>query len=59
MGDKLTAITAAQAIATALVAHASSGVGQRVDVAMLDTALFFLWPDNMGSYSFAGNDVPF
>jgi len=22
-------------------------------------ALFFLWPDNMGNYTFVGDDVPF
>lgn len=59
MCDKLTAMTASQAISTALVARERSGVGQRVDVAMLDAALFFLWSDNMLNYTFVGDDVPF
>lgn len=59
MCDKLTAMTASQAIASALVAQARSGVGQRVDIAMLEAALFFLWPDNMANYTFVGDDVPF
>ena len=56
--DKITSMTAAQAIASALVARERSGVGQRVDVAMLDAALFFLWPDNMLNYTFVGDEEP-
>ena len=57
--DKLTSLVASQSISSALVARARSGVGQRVDVAMLDAALFFLWPDNMLNYTFVGDDVPY
>ena len=56
--DKITSMTAAQAIASALVARERSGVGQRVDVSMLDAALFFLWPDNMLNYTFVGDETP-
>ena len=56
--DKITSMTAAQAIASALVARERTGVGQRVDVAMLDAALFFLWPDNMLNYTFVGDEEP-
>ena len=56
--DKITSMTAAQAIASALVARERTGVGQRVDVAMLDAALFFLWPDNMLNYTFVGDEQP-
>ena len=56
--DKLTSMTAAQAISSALVARERSGVGQRIDIAMLEAALFFTWPDNMLNYTFAGDDVP-
>jgi crotonobetainyl-CoA:carnitine CoA-transferase CaiB-like acyl-CoA transferase len=56
--DKLTAMAAAQSISSALFARERTGVGQRVDVAMLDAALFFLWPDNMLNYTFVGDDVP-
>lgn len=58
MCDKLTSMTAAQAISAALVARERTGVGQRIDVAMLEAALFFTWPDNMLNYSFVGDDVP-
>ena len=56
--DKITSMTAAQAIASALVARERTGIGQRVDIAMLDAALFFLWPDNMLNYTFAGEEKP-
>ena len=56
--DKITSMTAAQAIASALVARERTGIGQRVDIAMLDAALFFLWPDNMLNYTFAGEEQP-
>ena len=56
--DKITSMTAAQAIAAALVARERGGVGQRVDVSMLDSALFFLWPDNMLNYTFVGDERP-
>ena len=56
--DKITSMTAAQAIASALVARERTGVGQRVDVSMLDAALFFLWPDNMLNYTFVGDEMP-
>ena len=56
--DKITSMTAAQAIASALVARERTGAGQRLDIAMLDAALFFLWPDNMLPYTFAGDEQP-
>ena len=56
--DKITSMTAAQAIASALVARERSGIGQRLDIAMLDAALFFLWPDNMLPYTFVGDEKP-
>ena len=56
--DKITSMTAAQAIASALVARERTGTGQRLDIAMLDAALFFLWPDNMLPYTFAGDEKP-
>ena len=56
--DKITSMTAAQAIASALVAKERTGKGQRVDISMLDSALFFLWPDNMLNYSLIGDETP-
>ena len=56
--DKITSMTAAQAITSALLARERTGIGQRVDIAMLDAALFFLWPDNMLNYTFVGDEKP-
>lgn len=59
MCDKLTSMTAAQAISAALFARERHGIGQRIDIAMLEAALFFTWPDNMLNHTFVGDDVPF
>jgi len=45
--DKATALTAAQAVTAALVARGRTGLGQHVEVAMLDAAIAFFWPDGM------------
>lgn len=47
IADKTTALTAAQAITAALFARERSKVGQRIDIAMLDAAISFAWPDGM------------
>jgi crotonobetainyl-CoA:carnitine CoA-transferase CaiB-like acyl-CoA transferase len=45
--DKTTAYTAAQAITAALYARAAGRAGgQHVELAMLDTAIAFMWPDS-------------
>lgn len=56
--DKITAITAAQNICSALYAREQTGRGQRVAVSMLDASLFFMWPDSMSQFTFVGDDVP-
>ena len=57
MCDKITSMTAAQSIAAALFARERTGVGQRVDISMLDSALFFMWPDSMLGYTFPGDET--
>ncbi len=56
--DKLTAITAAQNISSALYAREQTGRGQQVQVSMLDSALFFMWPDSMANFTFVGEEEP-
>jgi crotonobetainyl-CoA:carnitine CoA-transferase CaiB-like acyl-CoA transferase len=51
--DKLTAITASQAITAALLARERSGQGQHVRLSMLEAVLAFLWSSDMGSQTFA------
>lgn len=55
--DKLTAVTAAQAITAALFARERSGQGQHVRLAMLDATVAFLWPEGMTGYTFIGKEV--
>ena len=58
MCDKLTSINAAQNICSALYAREKTGRGQRVEVSMLDSSLFFLWPDGMANFTFVGDERP-
>jgi crotonobetainyl-CoA:carnitine CoA-transferase CaiB-like acyl-CoA transferase len=57
--DKVTALTAAQAITAALFHRERSGVGQKVEVAMLDAALAFNWPEGMYNHAFVEPADPF
>ena len=50
--DKLTALTAAQAISAALFARERSGKGTTLDVSMLDAAIAFQWCDAMNNLTF-------
>lgn len=55
--DKVTALTAAQAMTAALLARERTGEGQHVRLAMLDAVVAFLWPEAMARYTFIGPDV--
>lgn len=55
--DKLSAVTAAQAVTAALVARGRTGQGQHVRLSMLDSVLAFLWASDMGAYTFADRPV--
>ena len=55
--DKLTAVTAAQAIAAALVGRLKTGRGQHVRLSMLDAVLAFLWASDMGAQTYVGEKV--
>jgi crotonobetainyl-CoA:carnitine CoA-transferase CaiB-like acyl-CoA transferase len=55
--DKMTAITASQAITAALLARARTGEGQHVRLSMLDAVVAFLWGSDMGAQTFV--DPPF
>ncbi len=54
--DKLTAITASQAITAALLARERTGQGQHVRLSMLEAVLAFLWPSDMGDQTFVGDE---
>ncbi|WP_166263468.1 CaiB/BaiF CoA transferase family protein [Marinobacter caseinilyticus] len=56
--DKLTGVTAAQAITAALFARERNGAGQHVRLSMLDTVVAFLWGSDMGSQTFVQGELP-
>jgi crotonobetainyl-CoA:carnitine CoA-transferase CaiB-like acyl-CoA transferase len=58
LADKLTAVTAAQAITAALAARERGGEGQHVRVSMLDAMMAFLWSSDMASQTFVGHELP-
>ena len=55
--DKVTALTAAQAITAALLERASTGQGKYLSISMLDSALYYTWPDIMWSRTLLAEDV--
>ena len=55
--DKVTAVTAAQAITAALLARVKSGEGQHVRLSMLDAVVAFLWSSDMGGQTFVDKPV--
>jgi len=59
IGDKSTALTAAQAVTAALLARERGRArGQHLEVPMLDSLLYFLWPDNFNGETFTGDVTP-
>ncbi|MEQ9519611.1 MAG: CoA transferase [Parvibaculum sp.] len=57
VADKITAYTVSQGITSALLARATTGQGQHIDVSMLEACLFFLWPDGMMNQTLLADDV--
>ena len=55
--DKLTGVTAAQAVCAALFARERSGAGQHVRLSMLDSVVAFLWSSDMAGQTFVGKEV--
>ncbi len=54
--DKASALMAAQAVTAALLARERTGVGQHVEIAMLDAAIAFFWPDGMMAHTVIAGD---
>jgi crotonobetainyl-CoA:carnitine CoA-transferase CaiB-like acyl-CoA transferase len=55
--DKITALTAAQAISAALFARARGRGGRHLELSMLDAAVAFLWPDAGADHILLGDGV--
>ena len=56
--DKVTALTAAQAITAALLHRARTGEGQHVRLAMLDAMVAFLWPEGLVNLTVVDRELP-
>jgi crotonobetainyl-CoA:carnitine CoA-transferase CaiB-like acyl-CoA transferase len=56
--DKVSAITAAQAITAALLSRERTGKGQHVRLSMLDAIVSFLWHSDMASQTLIGDNIP-
>ena len=57
IADKVTALTAAQAVSAALFAKERTGQGQHIRLAMLDATIAFFWPEGMAGLVFVGDEV--
>jgi len=55
--DKITAYSACQAVTSALYQRCQSGEGQHIDLSMLDSALYFLFPDAFANHTLLDADV--
>lgn len=56
--DKVTALTAAQAMTAALLGRVKSGEGQHLTLNMLDATIAFLWPDAFYNHTLLDNPAP-
>ena len=50
--DKVTGLTAAQAITSALLQREREGIGQHLPISMMESALYYNWPDLMINHTF-------
>ncbi len=55
--DKVTALTTAQVVTAALLEREKTGRGQYLPISMLDSALYYTWPDVMWSRTLLGDGV--
>ena len=55
--DKATALMVAQSITAALFSRERSGEGQHIEIAMLDAAISFFWPDGMMADTVLADDA--
>ncbi len=55
--DKVTALTTAQVVTAALLEREKTGRGQYLPISMLDSALYYTWPDVMWSRTLLGDGI--
>ena len=56
IADKVTSLTAAQAISSALYAREKTSKGQQIKLSMLDSVIAFFWPEGMSGLVFKENE---
>lgn len=57
IADKVTSLTAAQAVSSALYAREKTGQGEHIKLSMLDAMISFFWPEGMGGMTFVGDEI--
>ena len=57
IADKVTALTTAQAISSALYAREKHGTAQHIEISMLDCMISFFWPEGMAGIVYAENEI--
>ena len=57
LADKITALTAAQAITAALLGRERTGAGEHVRISMIDSTVAWLWPDVLLNDTLIGDGV--
>ncbi|MEO0983593.1 MAG: CoA transferase [Pseudomonadota bacterium] len=57
IADKVTALTAAQAISAGLFARERTGEGQHIKLSMLDSLIAFFWAEQMPTLNFVGHEA--
>ena len=55
--DKVTALTASQAITAGLLSKYRAGEGQHIRLSMLDSVIAFMWSSDMGGQTYVGKQV--
>ena len=56
VADKVTSLTAAQAVSSALYAREKNSTGQNIKLSMLDSVIAFFWPEGMTGLVFKDNE---
>jgi crotonobetainyl-CoA:carnitine CoA-transferase CaiB-like acyl-CoA transferase len=56
IADKVTSLTAAQAVSSALYAREKNSGGQHIKLSMLDSVVAFFWPEGMTGLVFKDNE---
>ncbi|MFK8022193.1 MAG: CaiB/BaiF CoA transferase family protein [Pseudomonadales bacterium] len=57
MCDKITGYTACQAVTSALYQREKTGEGQHIDLSMLDSGMYFMFPDAYMNHTLLDDDV--